>query len=90
MTEDVTDDRIAHAGAAAGNGASQQPAHEGPSRRQLLPLSAAAALAAAGLRWAPLASAELGANPVTGTREQLTLAEPTDTEGVNKDPSTNP
>ena len=51
-------------------------------RRHALQLSAAAALAAAGLRWAPSAAAEPGANPVTGTREPLTLAEPTQTEGV--------
>lgn len=62
----------------------QRPSEEGLTRRQLLPLSAAAALAASLINWAPSAVAEPGANPVTGTREQLTLAEPTDTEGFLK------
>lgn len=73
---------VVFAGAEAGD--TKTPQHVLPelSRRQLLPLSAAAALAAAGLRWAPSAAAEPGANPVTGTRGPLTMAEPTDTKGV--------
>ncbi len=47
----------------------------------MLAMGASAAIAAAAA-WAPAARAEDGANPVTGTDAPLTLAQPTDTEGV--------
>lgn len=51
----------------------------------MLGTGASAVLLAAGSRWAPAARAEDGANPVTGTDAPLTLAEPTDQEGVRPD-----
>jgi hypothetical protein len=73
---------ICAAGAVSHDSDAGQPSDHGLTRRQLLSAGAGAALVASSVAWTPAAGAEPGANPVTGTREPLTMAEPTDTEGV--------